>query len=82
VSLSPFQRLLEDVLREELLTMGLDYATVVESVAEKREDSLFAIRFRGDVHDVDVVEPDELPSRIALAALIRRKLEATLRHHG
>jgi len=78
VSLSPFERLLEDVLREELLTMGLDYARTVHSITAKRDGEAFTIRFQGEAHDLDIVEPPELPPRSALAALLRRKLEMSL----
>lgn len=60
--------------------MGLDYEAVVDSVAEKREEGSWTIRFRGEIHDVDLVEPDETPTRAGLAALLRRKLETALRH--
>lgn len=62
--------------------MGLDYGETVDSIVEKREGAIFAIRFRGELHDLDIVEPDELPSRSALAAHLRRKLETTLRRRG
>lgn len=82
MSLSPFQRLFEDVLREEILTMGLDYTEVVETIIEKRDGESYSIRFKGDLHDLEIVEPDELPSREALAALLRRKLETALRRRA
>jgi len=78
VSLSPFQRLLEDVLREELLTMGLDYSRTIHSITEKRDGGTFTIRFYGESHDLEIVEPAEHPSRDGLAALLRRKLETSL----
>lgn len=75
---TPFERLLEDVIREELLSMGHDFDDIVHSVSEKRDGEIHTVRFRGDLHDLDVVEPAELPSRDALAAQLRRKLDAAL----
>lgn len=77
---SDFQRLLEDVLREEILTMGHEFSSVVERIIPRREGGVYAIRFRDDLEDLDVVEPSELPTRQDLAAQLRRKLERTL--HG
>lgn len=59
--------------------MGLDYGETVDSIVEKREGAIFAIRFQGERHHLDIVEPDELPARSALAAHLRRKLETTFR---
>ena len=78
MSTSPFLRLLEDVLRDELLVMGLDYRAVVESIVEKREGGTFSIRFHGPRHDLDIVEPEKPPSRSTLAAHLRRKLAMAL----
>ena len=82
MNLTPFLRLLEDVLREEVLTMGLDYDNVIESIIQKRDGELCTIRFKGEFHDLDIVEPEELPTRTSFAALIRRKLETALRRRG
>ncbi len=81
MSLTAFQRFLEDVLREEILTMGLAYDEIVASIAEQRNGEAYTIRFHGETHDLEVIEPAELPSRAALAALLRRKLELAVRVH-
>ena len=75
---SDFQRLLEDVLREEILTMGHDFSSVVDSIIPRRDGEVFSIRFRGDLEDLEVVEPAEMPTRRDLAAHLRRKLERAL----
>lgn len=76
--MTPFERLLEDVLREELAHMGLDYDRIVASIAAKREGEIYSVRFHGEAHDLDLVEPADLPSRAELAALLRRKLQTAL----
>lgn len=58
--------------------MGLAYDDVVDAIARKRDGESFTIRFRGELHDLDVVEPEVLPSRSALATQLRRRLEASL----
>ncbi len=70
-----FQRLLEDVLREEILMMGHDFSSLVERIIPRRDGEVFSIRFRGELEDLEIVEPAELPSRGELAAQLRRKLE-------
>ena len=81
MTLTPFHRLLEDVLREEILTMGLDYGSVVDRIIVRRDGEVFTIRFAGETPDLEIVEPDGLPTRTELGALLRRKLVFAL-HHG
>lgn len=79
MSTTPFERLLEDVLREELLARGLTYDDVVESIIPQRDGEGYSIRFRGSRHDLELVAPPGSQSREALAALLTRKLESAFR---
>jgi hypothetical protein len=82
VSLSPFQRLLEDVLREEILILGVNYDDVIQDVTRNRDGETYTIRFQGELHDLEIVEPHEMPAPAALGAQLRRKLETMLRRRG
>jgi hypothetical protein len=79
VSLSPFQRLLEDVLREEISILGVNYDEVIQDVTRNRDGETYTVRFQGELHDLEIVEPHEMPTPGALGAQLRRKLETLLK---
>ncbi|MBI2214746.1 MAG: hypothetical protein HYU52_13960 [Acidobacteria bacterium] len=74
-----FVKLVEDVAREELASLGYDYKIVVAGIDEQRDGEGCIIRMTGEVDDVRIIPTDDNPTRAGIAVQVRRKLEIALR---
>ncbi|MFA6957869.1 MAG: hypothetical protein WC538_18540 [Thermoanaerobaculia bacterium] len=76
---SSFQKMVDDAVREELASMGLDYKAIVDGIDEQRDGEGVIIRMAGEVDDVRIIPTDDNPTRDGVAVQVRRKLEIALR---
>jgi hypothetical protein len=76
---SPFAKMVEDAVHEELLVMGYDYNVVVQRVDESREHEGCVIRMTGEVDDIVIIPTDDNPTPAGVRVVVRRKLEIALR---
>lgn len=76
---SSLVKMVEDVAREELASMGHDYRIVVDRIEDQRDGEGCIIRMTGEVDDVRIIPTDDSPTRSAVAVQVRRKLEIALR---
>jgi hypothetical protein len=73
---SDFAKLVDDIVRDELMKMGRDYAATVAGVVDAPSGEGCVIRLRGEEEDIPVLDLSGA-SRTALTAQIHRKLKAT-----
>jgi len=76
---SSFLKMVDDAVREELASMGLEYNAIVAGIDEQRDGEGVIIRMAGDVDDVRIIPTDDNPTRDGVAVQVRRKLEIALR---
>jgi hypothetical protein len=75
---SSFVKMVEDVAREELLSMGLDYGALVDRVEDQRDGEGCIIRLTGEADDIRIIPSDDNPTHASIRVQVRRKLDIAL----
>ena len=73
---SDFAKLVDDIVRDELMKMGRDYDGTVSEVVDLPGGEGCIVRVRGEEEDIEILDVSG-GSRTALTARIHRKLRAT-----
>lgn len=73
-----FTKLVEDILRDELMKLGMSYDDQVVDVEEQPSGDGCLIRLRGEQDDIAIVDQGAMASRDAVTAQVHRKLKAAL----
>ena len=79
---SRFAKLVDDVLREELLALNLDYEQVIEGIDEPGGREGCVIRLKGEYEDIEIIAREASSDREALTAQLRRKLRFAMDRSG
>lgn len=74
---SDFTKRLDDILRQELLILGYDYAEIVAAIEDSRSEGTVA-RLHPPYEDLEFEIPEDDESDVSLAARVRRRLKAVL----
>jgi len=74
---SDFTKRLDDILRQELLILGYDYAEVVAAIEDSRSEGTVA-RLHPPYEDLEFEVPEEDETDETLAARVRRRLKVVL----
>ena len=75
---SEFCERVDDLLRDELMNLGLDYSRVVQDIVDHPSNDGCVIRMRGEYDDVEIVpQTRNVPANV-LTAQIARKLKVSL----
>lgn len=74
---SDFTKRLDDILRQELLILGYDYAEIVAAIEDSRSEGTVA-RLHPPYEDLEFEVPEDDESDESLAARVRRRLKVVL----
>lgn len=75
---SEFAKRLDDVIRHELLVMGVEYAAVIDSIEDSPASGGVVVRMRPPYEDVEFEAPEPDLSGDILAARVARRLKVAI----